>query len=220
MKLRTIKLFVMLMVSVLVLASCSEADGTVEEFQNWKATNDSYFASKYAAVKDSIDKGDTSWKIIHTYAFAESLRNDVTDNILVKVLQEGTGSGCPMSTDSVLVDYRGYLLKSTSYTSPYDAELGYIFDQSWSGAYDKSTMRPSSFTVNGVIEGFSTALQYMHIGDRWKVYIPYNLGYGSTATDEIPAYSVLVFDITLDGYSRPGTALPVVYVKQNRLLNE
>ena len=53
-----------------------------------------------------------------------------------------------------------------------------------------------------------------------KVLCDLLLGYGSTATDEVPAYSVLVFDITLDGYSRPGTALPVVYVKQNRLLNE
>ena len=50
--------------------------------------------------------------------------------------------------------------------------------------------------------GFATAIQKMHVGDRWRVYIPYALGYkNSTSNASIPAYSTLVFDVTLVSFS-------------------
>ena len=48
----------------------------------------------------------------------------------------------------------------------------------------------------------------MHIGDRWKVYIPYQLAYGKTNNGTIPAYSTLVFDVTLVSYYRAGVDVP------------
>ena len=64
-----------------------------------------------------------------------------------------------------------------------------------------STMKPRTFAVSGVVKGFATALQNMHIGDRWQVYIPHQLAYGSSDTPGA-AYSTLIFDITLVGYFR------------------
>jgi len=48
----------------------------------------------------------------------------------------------------------------------------------------------------------------MHIGDRWKVYMPYQLAYGESGSSSIPGYSTLVFDMTLVAYYRAGTTLP------------
>ena len=60
---------------------------------------------------------------------------------------------------------------------------------------------PVKFAVKGVVTGFGTALQYMHIGDRWQVIIPQQLAYGSSTTPGA-AYSTLVFDVTLVAYYR------------------
>ncbi|MDP4277664.1 MAG: FKBP-type peptidyl-prolyl cis-trans isomerase [Bacteroidota bacterium] len=52
-------------------------------------------------------------------------------------------------------------------------------------------------TVGKSIDGFDIALQYMHVGDYWKLYIPYNLAYGTSGTTSVPAYSMLVYYIYL-----------------------
>jgi len=59
-----------------------------------------------------------------------------------------------------------------------------------------------------VVSGLATALQKMHIGDRWLVYIPYNLGYGESDSGSVPAYPTLIFDVTLTAYYRPGNLVP------------
>ena len=59
------------------------------------------------------------------------------------------------------------------------------------------------FAVGSVVDGFSTALQHMRKGDKWRVYIPYELGYGTSDASTIPGYSTLIFDITMvDFWSR------------------
>ena len=47
----------------------------------------------------------------------------------------------------------------------------------------------------------------MHRGDHWTVYIPYQLGYGASASGMVPAYSTLIFDLRLVDFSHPGTKL-------------
>ena len=77
----------------------------------------------------------------------------------------------------------------------------YVFDQSWTGEFDEATAKPSTFAVTGtVVDGFSTLLQYMHIGDKWRVYIPYQLAYGEKVQGSVPAYSTLIFDVELVHY--------------------
>ena len=64
------------------------------------------------------------------------------------------------------------------------------------------------FRVSEVVQGFGTALMYMHIGDLWRVYVPANLGYGTTGQTYIPASSTLVYEIELKAYYRAGTTPP------------
>ena len=75
-------------------------------------------------------------------------------------------------------------------------------------------MYPAKLPVSNIIDGFSTALQHMHIGDRWEVYIPQQLGYGSKDDSAVPAYSTLRFDITLMAYYRAGQVVPAWKAKR------
>lgn len=180
----------------LALTSCSEEDTAAEEFPDWENTNNTYFASIYGYASGVADG---SWKVIKNFSLNDAIEPSAANSIVVEVLHAGTGSGCPMYTDSVLVNYRGRLIPSTSYPE------GYVFDQSYDGDYNPDTAKPAALYVGGLVDGFTTALQNMHIGDSWRVYIPYQLGYGSTGTSEIPAYSTLVFDVQLVAYYRAGT---------------
>ncbi len=191
-----------LLAPMALLTSCSESDGDPEEFANWKKTNDDYFNNLYATAKSSASLGDKSWKVIRQWSLEESAAKEPYDHIVVNVLENGTGSGCPLYTDSVKVHYEGRLLPSTSYPE------GYVFDKSFTGEYSPATSTPAKFGVSGVVDGLSTALQHMHIGDRWKVYIPYQLAYRTTNNGTIPAYSTLVCDVTLVSYYRAGVDVP------------
>ena len=182
------------------VTSCSESDDELEEYPHWQATNETYWQALYAETQQRIAAGDNSWRIIPNYSFVsgDELSND--QYIIIHVKEEGQDSGTPLFTDTVSVHYRGHLLPSTTYTG------GYVFDSSYSGELNLQTARPTSFVVSGVVDGFATALQKMHIGDRWDVYIPYALGYGSaeSSSTSIPAYSTLLFDLTLVNYWHPG----------------
>lgn len=177
------------------LTSCSESNDEVEEYPNWQATNEQFIDKQYAAAKALADGGDTSWKVIRSWSLEENVATHSYDHIIVNVLNNGTGSGCPLYTDSVKVHYSGRLLPSTSYPE------GYQFDKSWTGDFHEATAKPAKFAVSGVVIGFATALQHMHIGDKWRVYIPYQLGYGSTSST-IEPYSTLIFDMELVAYYR------------------
>lgn len=209
MKLRNIITILGALLLTLSFTACSETDNEVEEYPNWKSKNDAFFAAKYNAVKQAIQAGDKSWRMYKAYAKNQTTEGSPTDYILVKVLEEGSGSGCPLYTDTVRTHYKGWLLASTSYTDKTDSELGKVFDTSWSGdQLDTSTSVPSKLGVAAVVDGFSTALQHMHIGDRWKVYIPYQLAYNAQESTTVPAYSVIVFDMKLAAYYRPGKVVP------------
>ena len=58
---------------------------------------------------------------------------------------------------------------------------------------------PSEFFVSKVISGWTWPLQYMQVGERWLLYIPWQSGYGSSGNSSIPGYSSLTFDVYLKG---------------------
>lgn len=96
--------------------------------------------------------------------------------IYYEVLKEGNGIR-PIRGNVVNVAYKGWLYNDTS---AFDSSVDY-------------DLRVGT----KVIEGWSVAIENMHVGDKWRVYIPYNLGYGSTGTTSIPGYSTLIFEIYL-----------------------
>lgn len=198
--------------SLMLLSSCSEDDNTTEEFANWQETNANYWDNLYTTTQQKVSAGDASWKIIKSFSIEDSLYTGKnTDYIIVNVLKNGTGSGSPIYTDSVRVRYTGKLLPSASYSD------GYVFDTTNPNDIDDSQAAVADFVVGELVDGFTTALQHMHIGDKWEVYIPWTLGYGTTASNSIPGYSVLRFTISLVAYSHVGTGLPSFSAKPNTL---
>lgn len=101
--------------------------------------------------------------------------------ILYKVLEEGSGTATPQPGSVVSVHYRGTLIN------------GREFDNSW------KRNCPEAFRLSEVIEGWQIALQKMRVGDRWIIYIPYTMGYGTRTSGPIPAFSTLVFEVQLLG---------------------
>jgi len=97
-----------------------------------------------------------------------------------KVIKEGTGK-TPKATDTVSTNYRGTLLDGTEFDSSF------------------KTGKPVEFPVNGVIRGWTEALQRMKVGSKWQLFIPAELAYGATPPprSQIPPNSVLVFEIEL-----------------------
>lgn len=77
--------------------------------------------------------------------------------------------------------------------------LGTFIDGS---RFDGGTM---SFAPNQVIKGWTEAMQLMTEGDKWKLYIPYELAYGERGRPpKIPGGSVLVFEIEIHKVEGPG----------------
>ncbi|MBK6372560.1 MAG: FKBP-type peptidyl-prolyl cis-trans isomerase [Saprospiraceae bacterium] len=96
-----------------------------------------------------------------------------------EVITSGSGA-TPKLTDKVTTHYRGTLVN------------GQEFDSSYKRG------EPATFPVNGVIKGWTEALQLMKEGDKWRLYIPYDLAYGERgAGQDIPPYATLIFDIEL-----------------------
>ena len=101
--------------------------------------------------------------------------------IYYKVLQTGEGKVSPTVRSIVSVHYRGTLID------------GKEFDNSYKRNY------PEAFRLCDVIDGWQIALQQMHVGDKWIIYIPSEMGYGSKASGPIPGFSTLVFEVELLG---------------------
>jgi FKBP-type peptidyl-prolyl cis-trans isomerase FklB len=96
-----------------------------------------------------------------------------------QVIKEGTGPK-PALTDKVKTHYHGTLIDGT------------VFDSS----VDRG--QPISFAVNGVIPGWTEALQLMPVGSKWKLFIPSDLAYGDRqAGPKIGPGSTLIFEVEL-----------------------
>jgi FKBP-type peptidyl-prolyl cis-trans isomerase FklB len=97
-----------------------------------------------------------------------------------EVIKQGTGRK-PMKKDTVSCNYIGAYIDGTEFNNSYN--MG----------------GPISFAVTGVIKGWTEALQMMPVGSKWKLFVPYTLGYGPGAYNTIPGGSALVFEIELLG---------------------
>ena len=96
-----------------------------------------------------------------------------------KVIQTGDGA-TPTLGDTVTTHYRGTLINGKEFDSSYRRG------------------EPATFPVNGVIPGWTEALQLMTVGSKWQLFIPSDLAYGPRgAGQDIEPHSTLVFDIEL-----------------------
>jgi FKBP-type peptidyl-prolyl cis-trans isomerase FklB len=96
-----------------------------------------------------------------------------------KILTAGTGPK-PTASDTVVCNYRGTLISGTEFDSSYKRG------------------QPASFPVNGVIKGWTEALQLMPVGSKWQLFVPSELGYGDRgAGADIGPGATLIFEVEL-----------------------
>ncbi|RJQ23104.1 MAG: FKBP-type peptidyl-prolyl cis-trans isomerase [Nitrospiraceae bacterium] len=97
-----------------------------------------------------------------------------------KVIKEGAGEK-PKATDTVSVHYRGTLTDGTEFDSSYGSG------------------QPVTLKVNGVIPGWTEALQLMNPGSKWQLFIPSGLAYGERGAGrgEIGPNETLIFEVEL-----------------------
>ena len=192
---KSIRILFTLTLSVLIgLTSCEEST-QVGEFDNWQERNTHYIDS-IANVARTNTYGD--WKIFLAQGLDDSKQwNGNEYYVYCQVIEDGYGTEHPLFTDSVVVNYSGRLIPSATYPA------GYKFDSSYGGEFKPSFNVPVTLALDETVKGFYTAVQNMVDGDTWKVYIPYELGYGASASTGVPAYSTLVFDINLVTFHHP-----------------
>ena len=104
-----------------------------------------------------------------------------------KVLKAGNGAA-PKLEDRVQVNYRGTFIDGTEFDSSY------------------AKGEPQSVQADGVIKGWTEALQMMKAGAKWQIFVPPHLAYGRGGLGQkIPPNKVLVFEIELLSVEKTGT---------------
>lgn len=104
---------------------------------------------------------------------------ETDSGLQLQVLTAGSGEVHPSASSNVKVHYHGTLLDGT------------VFDSS------VARNEPISFGLNQVIKGWTEGLQLMVVGEKTRLFIPAELGYGNNAAGKIPPSSLLIFDVEL-----------------------
>ncbi len=152
-------------------------DQSVEAFQQ---ADKEMQAKQSATMKPLMDKNKADGTAFLTTNKAKAGVQTLPSGLQYKVLAEGKGDS-PKSSDSVTVKYAGTLID------------GKQFDSS-----DKQPGGTVSFPVNGVIPGWTEALQKMKPGSKWQLFIPSDLAYGDSGRPPvIPPGATLLFDVEL-----------------------
>ena len=117
-------------------------------------------------------------------------------SIYYKVIKEGDGKDSIYYTSTVECFYKGWLIADYP---ELNFKNGHVFDKR---LFDDGP--PAIFSVSSVVKGWTTALQHMKKGDKWEIWVPYQLGYGRNGTEDpitkaitIPGYSTLVFEMEI-----------------------
>lgn len=160
-------------------------DGVKPEmtFDEAKRIVNEYFAKLEAEMQaEAAKQGEVNRKNGEAFLSENAKREGIKvteSGLQYEVLESGKGDS-PKASDNVEVHYTGKLIDGT------------VFDSSVERGV------PASFGVTQVIPGWVEALQLMHEGDKWRLYIPSDLAYGPNgAGDVIGPNMTLIFDVEL-----------------------
>jgi FKBP-type peptidyl-prolyl cis-trans isomerase len=133
----------------------------------------------YSSEKNFQSSSNSNQKGTVTNLTSEEFTT-TSSGLQYRIINEGSGTESPGPESVVSVHYRGKLTNGTEFDSSYQRN------------------QPASFPVNGVIKGWTEALQLMKEGDKWELVIPPDLGYGSRGAGKvIPADATLIFEVEL-----------------------
>lgn len=213
------------LLTLLSLAACKETE-EVGEYDNWRARNDLFIDSLYALAGDNYLMWNDPAPPVETRVTTQVPRMNVGELYAILVQDAATTSGQHYTyakklvdnpqgrrllyTDNVQVYYHGTYINGTTFDGNFD---GYAAaddregripftqpqDMRWYTDFDE----PVTFTVSGLVSGMIWTLQFAREGERWLMYIPYDVAYGeddytpSSSSATIPGGSLLVFDVII-----------------------
>ena len=155
-----------------------DAQAAIEIFQ--REVNAKQVETNKAATEKNKKEGEAFLAANQKKAGVQTTKS----GLQYKVLKQGTGK-VPASTDQVTTHYQGTLIDGT------------VFDSSYKRG------EPATFPVDGVIAGWTEALQLMKVGSKWQLFIPPNLAYGERGSPPaIGPQATLIFDIELLGIDK------------------
>lgn len=209
------KKVLLLIVPLVLLASCKDSEAESNVRQNWQERNVQWFAEVYDAARAEIETAKAQygndweehcdWRVYKTLLKSQDVQGPPTDYVVCKINERGDGDWSPAYTDSVRLYYRGWIMDDNY---PASKDNMTVFSQTYYGDFNPATAAPVAMAASALVEGFTTAIQYMVKGDDWSVYIPSELAYGAKASDAIPAYSTLLFRIRVERVHKSGTGMP------------
>lgn len=201
-----------LLLAIGALVSCEEVE-EASEYDNWRERNEAFIDSIrretgeiYVATEEDVQRvpegqlfAIRDWQVSTNenayYIYCKK----------IKALDDYTTARRPLSTETVSAYYYGTLINGLNFDgnfSGYGATDQGFLDKNDAEKAPTDFDSPAEFNVNGnIISGWSIVLQYMYVGERWIVYIPWQCGYGSSGSSSgsIPGYSALAFDMQLEG---------------------
>jgi peptidylprolyl isomerase len=140
-----------------------------------------FFYSRYSSNKraaEALENLATGQAFLTQNKTAEEII-ETESGLQYQILERGKGTEHPSASSEVTVHYHGTLIDGT------------VFDSS------VQRNKPISFGLNQVISGWTEGVQLMVVGDKFKFFIPPELGYGDKTAGKITPNSVLMFEVTL-----------------------
>lgn len=169
-----------ILAALAVLNACSddENEKLLEVYTEWKSTNDEWL--KKIANKTNPDGTPYYTTVVPSwnpgvYVLMHYFNDpaETADNLV------------PLYTSTVDVRYIGYTCEDV----PFDSST-------LVNSYGKLGI--ARFQCNSVVQGWTIALEKMHVGDTCEVIVPYNVGYGSSTSGTLPPFTTMRFNIRLE----------------------
>ena len=164
------------------LAGIKDGFNKQEPLLQASVVNEAFQAVRERAQAEEQENATKLSKEGEAFLAENAKREDITvtaSGLQYEIIEAGSGEK-PLASSTVRTHYRGTLINGEEFDSSY------------------SRGEPTEFPVNGVIGGWTEALQLMPVGAKWKLFIPYQLAYGEKgAGGAIGPYQALIFDIEL-----------------------
>lgn len=204
MKKRLLVFLPFLLLTMGVFISCEEVEEE-GKYSNWQERNQAFIDSikvvagdNYVATLEQLEKVQVG-EMFYIMNDLNSTGNNPQYIYCKKLVKDMSGQR-PLYTESAYVYYYGTLITGTKFDGSF---TGYsAIDQNIPFKPEKEPTPYDwtvKFTINStsLTSGWRAFLQYMHTGERWMVYIPWDSAYGSSGSGSIPGYSVLAFDVIM-----------------------
>lgn len=207
---RHLTIVLLAVVQFLSFTACSETE-EFDDHANWESRNRDFMERMADSCDTYRNRGidcsnATAGQMFRLVSFKLDPSKEwgrSSGYVYCRVITKGEGTESPVITDSVRINYRARLIPTQNYPE------GEIVDHSYkTDSLDPTVNVPTAFLVGGLIDGVITALQKMHVGDHWILYIPQEMAYGSSSKNMIPKHSALMFEINLTQFAKTGRPLP------------